>query len=663
MFNKILIANRGEIACRVITTAKRMGIKCVAVYSEADKSALHVELADEAYCLGPAPVSKSYLRIDKIIEAVGKSGAEAVHPGYGFLSENPEFVQVCENVGRVFIGPPVDAIEAMGLKDAAKVLMEQSGVPVVPGYHGDNQAAEFLQDQADIIGYPVLIKARAGGGGKGMRLVQTAAEFNHALESAQREAQSSFGDAHVIIEKFVSSPRHIEVQVFADKQGNTVHLFERDCSMQRRHQKVIEEAPAPGMSEALRNTMGEAAVRAAKAVGYVGAGTVEFIVDSSAGLKPDGFYFMEMNTRLQVEHPVTEAITGLDLVEWQLRVAADEPLPRSQAELVINGHSFEARIYAEDAQNNFMPSIGRLDYLSLPFDQARVDSGIRQGDEITPFYDPMISKIIVHGDSRKAALARLQNALANAHIVGCKTNINFLDRLSKQSDFVSGQVNTGLIDQHFNMLTEPLSPDEQTIALAALSALGYFNEPISNDPWQTLIGWRHFSAARQYTRLQWGVEHRDITLMSHADGCLEIIFDDAVVLAKLLRSDDNRVTVDFDGQIVKSTIVKCESSVTVFKGLVHYQFELPDYATNSDAVQSTDKNLLAPMPGLVTSVNVTQGQHVEQGELLIVMEAMKMEHSLRASLTGVIEQLRVANNDQVQEGALLLTIGESQTDG
>ena len=656
MFSKILIANRGEIACRVIRTAKQMGIQSVAVYSEADKSALHVELADEAYCLGPAPVAQSYLRVDKIIEVAKKSGAQAIHPGYGFLSENPNFVAACNTAGIVFIGPSVDAIKAMGLKDAAKALMEKSGVPVVPGYHGDNQDAEFLKSQANLVGYPILIKARAGGGGKGMRLVESADDFNHALESAQREAKSSFADDNVIIEKFITSPRHIEIQVFADQHGNTVHLFERDCSMQRRHQKVIEEAPAPGMTDALRQVMGEAAVKAAKAVNYVGAGTVEFIVDSSQGLKDDGFYFMEMNTRLQVEHPVTEAITGLDLVEWQFKVAAGEELPKLQNELLLNGHAIEARLYAEDPQNNFLPAMGKLEYLEFPQQGVRVDSGVRQGDEITPYYDPMIAKLIVHSDSRSWALANMKNALAQTRAIGCDTNISFLSNLLCNQEFEEGELDTGLIDRNFNKLTQLKTPSEQIVAIAALSAMDYFTQQQCIDPWQTLTGWRHFSAAKQYAHLSFNGEDFEVLLVTHANQRLELVVNGECFKLEIKSVDCNNVRIDFKDKIIKATVVNQMGSVVVFSGCDSFQFKLPDNLHELESAQSTENNILAPMPGLITAIHIKQGQRIANGNVLIVMEAMKMEHSLKGSLDAIVAELKVSVGDQVTEGELLLRL-------
>ena len=659
MFKKILIANRGEIACRIIRTAKHMGIDCVAVYSEADKSALHVELADEAYLIGPAPVLESYLCIEKIIEVAQKSGAQAVHPGYGFLSENPDFVEACDRAKIVFIGPSANSIKAMGLKDAAKALMQQAGVPIVPGYHGDNQQTDHLQSQADLIGYPLLIKARAGGGGKGMRLVESESEFMSSLESARREAQSSFGDANVIIEKFVSSPRHIEVQVFADQHGNTLHLFERDCSMQRRHQKVIEEAPAPGMSEQMRSLMGEAAVKAAETVDYVGAGTIEFIVDSSKGLSPDAFYFMEMNTRLQVEHPITEAITGLDLVEWQLRVAAGETLPSTQQDLTINGHAIEARIYAE---NNFMPSIGRLSYLSIPEYGVRVDSGVRQGDQITPFYDPMIAKLIVHQASRQDALTQMQHALSETHIVGCKTNVSFLKRLCSINAFTQENLDTGLIERAAKELLKQQPLDKHAIPFAVLSALGYLSVAETNDPWQSLTGWRHFSAAKQYMQIRHREQLFDVTVITYANGQLDIVFDDVIHSVNSYMCTNDQATIELDEQIIKAKIIHQRSSIVIFKNGQKYDFDLIDFSTESGTESVSEKNILAPMPGLIIQVNVKNGQSVKQGDLLIVMEAMKMEHSLRASHDGVVDQLSVSQKDQVNEGALLLIVEPSETD-
>ncbi|MEO1331432.1 MAG: biotin carboxylase N-terminal domain-containing protein, partial [Pseudomonadota bacterium] len=522
MFSKILIANRGEIACRVIATARRLGVATVAVYSDADARALHVAVADEAVRIGPAPVAESYLQGARIIEAAQATGAEAIHPGYGFLSENPGFVEAVEAAGLVFIGPPASAIRAMGLKDAAKALMVEAGVPVVPGYHGARQDPAFLAGEADAIGYPVLIKARAGGGGKGMRLVEQAEAFEAALEGAQREAQASFGDPACLIEKYVTRPRHIEIQVFGDAHGNVVHLFERDCSLQRRHQKVIEEAPAPDMPEAVRAAMGRAAVEAATAIGYQGAGTVEFIVDGSGPLRQDGFWFMEMNTRLQVEHPVTEAITGLDLVALQLRVASGEPLPFTQDDLAIDGWAFEARLYAEDVPKGFLPATGRLDHLAFPDGVAfeagpvRIDSGVVAGDEISPWYDPMIAKVITHGPTRGAALGRLRAALAGCQVVGSATNLAFLGALARHDGFAAGEVDTGLIARDLETLAATPAPPEHMAALAAIAGLGLLQGGGASetgdapaDPWEALIGWRHWTDAKQYVALASDGERRE----------------------------------------------------------------------------------------------------------------------------------------------------------
>ena len=469
MFKSVLIANRGEIACRIARTAKRLGLRTIAVYSQADRNALHVRLCDEAHDIGPAPAAESYLRIDALIAAARSARADCIHPGYGFLSENADFAQACIDAGIVFIGPPPAAIRAMGLKDRAKALMETAGVPVVPGYHGELQEPKFLKQKAYEIGYPVLIKPVAGGGGKGMRRVDRHADFEPALEAAQREATSAFGDARVLIEKYVTAPRHIEMQIFADRQGNVIHLNERDCSLQRRHQKVIEEAPAPGMSADLRAAMGEAAVAAAKAAAYEGAGTIEFIADGSGGLKRDGFWFLEMNTRLQVEHPVTESITGLDLVEWQFRVAAGERLPLTQDQVLLAGHAVEARLYAEDPERGFLPSTGKLLALQFPSAEGlRIDSGVEAGSEITPYYDPLIAKLIAHGESREQALERLGEALDKTMVIGPRSNAGFLAALCRAAAFRAGDFDTGFIDRHLAELgATPHGLDRAAVAAAA----------------------------------------------------------------------------------------------------------------------------------------------------------------------------------------------------
>ncbi|MGN6148792.1 MAG: acetyl-CoA carboxylase biotin carboxylase subunit, partial [Rhizomicrobium sp.] len=496
MFSSLLIANRGEIACRVIRTARRMGLRTIAVYSDADAHALHVKMADEAVHIGPAPVRESYLRADAILAAAKKTKAEAIHPGYGFLSENAEFAEACAAAGIIFVGPAASAIRAMGLKDRAKALMAKAGVAVVPGYLGDDQSAKHLASEAGKIGYPVLIKAVAGGGGKGMRRVDDAKDFAAALEGAQREGQSSFGDARVLIEKYITRPRHIEMQVFGDSHGNVVHLFERDCSLQRRHQKVIEEATAPGMPEAMRKAMGEAAVKAAKAVGYVGAGTIEFIADASEGLKADRFWFMEMNTRLQVEHPVTEAITGYDLVEWQLRVASGEKLPATQNDIHAKGHAVEARLYAEDPQKGFLPSIGTLERLSIPEDKVRVDTGVREGDTISPFYDPMIAKVIAYADTREAAIEKLANALSESRIAGLSTNNAFLIRCLRSPDFIKGDIDTGFIGRHEAELIPHAIITQEILAAASGEILREYR-PWNDDPWGNQDSFRLSGSTQQ----------------------------------------------------------------------------------------------------------------------------------------------------------------------
>ncbi|MGG7567565.1 acetyl/propionyl/methylcrotonyl-CoA carboxylase subunit alpha [Rhodovulum sp. DZ06] len=654
MFTKILIANRGEIAARVARSARAMGVRTVAVYSEADAAAVHVAACDEAVPIGPAAVAESYLKADRIIAAARATGAEAIHPGYGFLSENPDFVEAVEAAGLVFIGPSASAIRAMGLKDAAKALMEEAGVPVVPGYHGEEQDPHFLAGEADAIGYPVLIKARAGGGGKGMRRVDDPKDFAEALAGAQREGQASFGDGRVLIEKYITSPRHIEIQVFGDGHGNAVHLFERDCSLQRRHQKVIEEAPAPGMTAEMREAMGAAAVRAARAIGYSGAGTVEFIVDGSDGLRPDRFWFMEMNTRLQVEHPVTEAITGLDLVDLQLRVAAGAPLPVTQDDLSITGHSVEARLYAEDPAKGFLPQTGRLHRLRLPDARARIDSGVREGDVVTPHYDPMIAKVITHGATRAEALGKLHDALAASEIAGCTTNAAFLQRLVRHPVFAAGEMDTGLIDRELDALTAPLPPMREAPALAALSLLGL------DAPRAGLIG------ANDGFRL-WGPEVRDVTLKAgeedhplslaiHGHGRFSVTDGEGTYALTLV---GGRYAAD-DGPRRPVSFARVGASVTVIAGGRAAAFHIPDPEAAADAAEAADV-VTAPMPGLVKLVSVAAGDRVEEGAALIVMEAMKMEHRLTAPRAGVVAELLCAEGAQVEDGAILLRLEEEET--
>jgi len=660
MFKKILIANRGEIACRVIATSRKLGVKTVAVYSEADASAKHVAMADEAVHIGPAAVAESYLCGDTIIQAALDCGAEAIHPGYGFLSENPGFVTSVQDAGLVFIGPSASAIEAMGLKDAAKALMIEAGVPVVPGYHGANQDAVFLASEADKIGYPVLIKARAGGGGKGMRLVENPKDFKSALEGAQREGLASFGDAACLIEKFITQPRHIEIQIFGDEHGGAVHLFERDCSLQRRHQKVIEEAPAPNMPQEVRAAMGKAAVEAAKAIGYSGAGTVEFIVDGSGPLRTDGFWFMEMNTRLQVEHPVSEAITGLDFVELQLRVAAGEPLPVRQEDLSINGWSFEARVYAEDVPKGFLPATGTLDHLSFPhatgfgLGSVRVDSGVKQGDEISPWYDPMIAKVIVHGPSREAALNMLSNALAGCHVTGCVTNLELLSALSRHDGFGRGDVDTGLIARDLEALTQQTPPSSVEIGLAALGALKLLEPPADQDPWNALVGWRQWSSARQYVTLEVGEAFQDvgITLLGNGTFCTSVGEDVTELSIEALGS--GVVRVGCGGKIQQMKVVVSPTSVGVFNNGRCHTFAIRDTLAAAAGEQASGDAIVAPMPGLVKVATAKTGDQVEKGQPLIVLEAMKMEHTLCAPRDGIIAEVLADAGDQVTDGMVLV---------
>jgi 3-methylcrotonyl-CoA carboxylase alpha subunit len=655
MLKKVLIANRGEIACRIIRTCDRLGVRTVAVYSDADRDALHVSLAGEAVHIGPSPASESYLRGAAIIEAALKTGADAIHPGYGFLSENPDFAYAVTAAGLRFIGPSPDAIRAMGLKDAAKALMEKAGVPIVPGYHGAEQDADFLLGQAEAIGFPVLIKARAGGGGKGMRRVEVAEAFQEALASAQREALSSFGDASCLVEKYIAHPRHIEIQVFGDDHGNVVHLFERDCSLQRRHQKVIEEAPAPGMPQEMRRAMGEAAVKAAQAIGYSGAGTIEFIADASEGLQPDRFWFMEMNTRLQVEHPVTEAITGIDLVEWQLRIASGEPLPRKQEQLAIDGWAFEARLYAEDAERGFLPSTGRLSHLDLPQSSARVDSGVRAGDDISPFYDPMIAKIITRGPDRETALARLQDALAEVRAVGVTTNASFLRRLTNQADFIAGNPDTGLIERHLADLTTRQAVPHEIAALAALSLSGVLAPRAPGDPWTSLPGFRLWSEANDHLALDHRGKHLSVSFGSKGRNVYAVTIDGATADLRVSRSDDAYL-LEVDGRTRCAHVVTDGDGAAVFRDGEDWPFGLVDPLAGEDETAAGGDRIVAPMPGLVKLLSVRPGAVVVKGDTLAVMEAMKMELTLVAPRDGRIAEVLVAQGDQVPEGTVLLAL-------
>ena len=662
MFTKILIANRGEIACRVAATARRMGIRTVAVCSEADAHAKHVAVCDEAVLIGPPPARESYLRADKIIEVALATGAQAIHPGYGFLSENADFADACAKAGLVFIGPPGAAIRAMGSKSAAKALMEQARVPLVPGYHGADQDADLLQREADSIAYPVLLKASAGGGGKGMRIVEIAADFKAALASCKREALSSFGDERVLVEKYLDRPRHIEIQVFADAHGNCVYLFERDCSVQRRHQKVLEEAPAPDMPEARRRAMGEAAVAAAQAVGYVGAGTVEFIANQDGS-----FFFMEMNTRLQVEHPVTEMISGLDLVEWQLRVAAGETLPLRQEDLRINGHAIEARIYAENPEKGFLPSIGTLRHLRTPqavtFElggvpgtpaAVRIDSGVREGDAISPFYDPMIAKLIVWGRDRSEALARMAQALSEYQIVGLTSNIGFLKRLILSEAFSTADLDTGLIERHRATLFPELKPaSAATLALAAASLL-LAERRAAADPWADTSGWRMCGQLQRRIDLS-DEQHAyplDLTYiehgwrMHHAGVDTDIIPDTHA---------GHGLAIRFGDLAVRGAVVRDGETLHVFSAGEHTVLTWTDPMAHAGEAEAEGGRLTAPMPGKIIAVLVAAGAAVEKGAPLLIMEAMKMEHTISAPLAGVVEAVFFAVGDQVIEGVALLS--------
>jgi len=627
MIRSLLIANRGEIACRIVRTARRLGIRTVAVYSDADRNALHVREADEAVHVGASPARDSYLVGERIIAAAKETGAEAIHPGYGFLSENAEFAEAVEAAGLVWVGPPPSAIRAMGLKDAAKSLMIAAGVPVTPGYLGEDQAPERLQAESDSIGYPVLIKAVAGGGGKGMRRVNSSAEFQDMLASCKREAAASFGDDRVLVEKYIERPRHIEVQVFGDAHGNVVHLFERDCSLQRRHQKVIEEAPAPGMDEATRAAVCEAAVKAARAVDYVGAGTIEFIADASQGLRGDRIWFMEMNTRLQVEHPVTEEITGQDLVEWQLRIASGEPLPLGQEELAIDGWAMEARLYAEDPAHEFLPSTGRLDHFVLPRG-VRIDTGVEEGDRISPYYDPMIAKVIARGRSREEAAERLAAALGEVEVWPVRTNAGFLARAAADPDFLSGEVDTAFIPSRLDSLIPDPEPSEGVWNLAATALLASdFGNGEAEDPWSALQGFRLNGGAHPSVALA----HRGEVRVVEAGGA---------ALEGMATASGDHVLVFAEGQA--------------------FSFTLPGVGGAGGGGGEGEGALISPMPGRVLSVDVRQGDRVAKGQKLLTLEAMKMEHSLTAPFDGVVAELAVEAGAQVTEGTMLVRVEKGE---
>jgi len=616
VLRSLLIANRGEIARRIMRTARRLGIRTIAVHSDVDADMPFVREADEVFCIGSAPARESYLLSSHILEAASATGAEAIHPGYGFLSENAEFAEAVLDAGLVWVGAPPAAIRAMGLKDAAKQRMIKAGVAVTPGYMGEDQSFERLKQEADKIGYPVLVKAIAGGGGKGMRRVDAAQQFSEALESCRREAVAAFGDDRVLIEKYILNPRHIEVQIFGDTYGNVVHLFERDCSLQRRHQKVIEEAPAPGMDDVTRTAICEAAVKAARAVDYVGAGTIEFIADTSEGLRADRIWFMEMNTRLQVEHPVTEMITGQDLVEWQLRVASGEPVPMQQEMLAINGRAVEARLYAENPVTGFMPSTGRLDRLRYPAG-VRIDSGVEEGDEITPFYDPMIAKLIAHAPTRREAASTLAQACREVQIWPVRTNAAFLARALGHPDFIAGDIDTGFIERHLDVLLAPADPPPEEVLQAAANALVPRNE---NDPWSSLAGFRTNSDP-------WRQIEIEIAGENHTEKYVPDLFSNAKVV------------------VVKGQNVAFHNGEAWPFGMRRAR---PD---NGDA--SRGGAILSPMPGKIIAVEISEGQAVTAGQKLVVLEAMKMEQSLIAPFDGTVTLLKALPGTQVQEGALL----------
>ena len=662
MFNKILIANRGEIACRVAATARRMAVRTVAVYSDADAGAKHVHACDEAVHIGGSAPRDSYLRWERIIEAARSTGAQAVHPGYGFLSENEEFAQACADAGLVFIGPTPSAIKAMGLKAESKRLMEQAGVPLVPGYHGASQDTALLKSEADRIGYPVLIKASAGGGGKGMRVVEQAADFDAALASCKREADNSFGNDAVLVEKYVQRPRHIEIQVFGDSQGNCVWLFERDCSVQRRHQKVLEEAPAPGLMPSMRKQMGEAAVAAARAVNYVGAGTVEFIVEQ----RRDGamnFFFMEMNTRLQVEHPVTEAITGLDLVEWQLRVASGEPLPLLQEQLKITGHAIEARICAENPDNNFLPATGTLRVYRKPAASAfetsavRIDDGVREGDAISPFYDSMIAKLIVHADTREQALARLDEALAQTHIVGLATNVQFLRQVVRSPSFSHADLDTALIERERALLfnQEPVGLPQAAAAAVAQTLLDE-QALQGSDPFSRRDGWRSHGVATRRFQFEFHGQTQDAELTYGHDGALALSIGAAAAAPLGFVRAGESIDVRYAGQRQMVRVYSSGELDHVFMARGATQILATDLLAHAGEGVVDLGRLTAPMPGKIVSFSVRAGDKVSKGQALAVMEAMKMEHTIAAPADGMVAEVLYAPGDQVAEGAELLKL-------
>jgi 3-methylcrotonyl-CoA carboxylase alpha subunit len=654
---KILIANRGEIACRIIRTAHAMGLETVAVYSDADANAPHVKAATQAVHIGPSPAAESYLLAEKILDAARKTGADAVHPGYGFLSENAEFAESCAAADIIFIGPTPAAIRAMGLKDRAKKLMKIAGVPVVPGYDGEDQTLFRLQQAAQSVGYPLLIKAVAGGGGKGMRRVNSAQEFQENLVACQREAMRSFGNDNVLLEKYLENPRHIEVQVFSDTQGNTVHLFERDCSIQRRHQKMIEEAPAPGISEDMRSELGNAAVKAAKAISYQGAGTIEFIVDHT------GFYFMEMNTRLQVEHPVTEEITGLDLVEWQIRVARGEKLPLAQSEITRKGAAIEVRLYAEDAENGFLPSTGHLTELELPIGRpgVRVDSGVVQGSDISMYYDPMIAKIICYAPDRRSAIEKLLGALESTVVTGVKTNRAYLARLLASAPFRDAKLSTAFIETYAADIAPPETIPDRAIAIAAMAAV---NKPSvganATSPWAALGAWQLNlpTSHRIVVQLPSG-DVREIRLVQSGTGW-DILGLEKPFHARGNWRDGHKYEADFAGELVRATVIDRSADIEVRLWGQSILFRKADGNEDAQALGSGDGKVRAPMPGRVLTLHVKVGQKIDLGERLAVLEAMKMEHRLNAANAGTITAIHVAENEQVSDGQILIEIEDEK---
>ncbi|MDP2559895.1 acetyl/propionyl/methylcrotonyl-CoA carboxylase subunit alpha [Psychrobium sp. 1_MG-2023] len=663
MFDKILIANRGEIACRIIKTCHELGIRCVALYSDADKDALHVKMADEAFHIGPAPAKDSYLKMDNILAAAKESGAQAIHPGYGFMSENVEFAQACLDNDITFIGPPVAAIDAMGSKSAAKEIMTNAGVPLVPGYHGEEQDPAFLKQQSAEIGYPQLLKAAYGGGGKGMRVVWSEDEFDAALASTKREAIAGFGNDKMLIERYLTKPRHVEIQVFADSHGNCIYLSERDCSIQRRHQKVIEEAPAPNLSQETRVAMGEAAVAAAKAINYQGAGTVEFLFDEDGS-----FYFMEMNTRLQVEHPVTEMITGLDLVSWQLKAAYGEPLPLNQEQVTIDGHSIEVRIYAEDPDNEFLPATGSLDYLRQPpaSNHVRVDTGVIQNDQVSSFYDPMIAKLIVWDDTRERAIARMSRALEDYRIGGLKTNLGFLANLVDAQPFKDAELDTGFIEKHQDLLFTPKNETcYRALMLASLAILEQQkhqaspavhlqdNDPFS--PWGATNAWRLNESALHTIELTDSHENSHLISVEQLNDSYRFTFDGQAFIATAILDNDHLVATINGHKTSLLTDISTQQVSLFIKQEVHH-FSRKYHDGNSFEVDESDDKLTAPMNGTIVDVPVNANQLVKAGDVLVIMEAMKMEYSITAPHDGTVNEVYFHTGDMVKDGELLIDL-------